>query len=841
MKKIISILACVCLLLSVMIVPVSAEEISATISFADKVNRTSFSTLEQVWEQNGIKVINAKGSSTSNVADYANPVRFYAHSDLTIEYPGMTKIEVEASSASYANVWRDSAGATVNGSIATITLPTPLDSFTVNDLDAQTRVKSITVYAVAAEEETFEGTDPEAPIELAVNETTPATLKEIKVPAEGTVFVKAADANGTFHVTSATGSYMLINGMTNQVTADAETDLVLCGYEMVNIYNPGEETLTLNVFLEAGVGPAVGTWDNPEVLELQSNPMLPNFPPSANAQTELAEGNQGHFYTITATADGAFAIRVTASDAEWNNVGYQFNVTNNTTSYQSDFILRAADAEDYYETVMIPVNAGDELLINASTYDPANVFVAPAGTLNVQINFAPIGSYEYPEVLELQANPMMPNFPPSANAQTELAEGNQGYYYTIVAKEDGAFVVSVSANDAEWNNVGYQFNVTNITTNYQTDYIAKDADAEDYYDTVMVPVSAGDEIVINAGTFNPEDAWNAPAGTLNVRVNFAAVGSYEYPEVLELQANPMMPNFPPSANAQTELAEGNQGYYYTIVAKEDGAFIVNVSANDAEWNNVGYQFNVTNITTNYQTDYIARGADAEDYYDSVMVPVSAGDEIIINAGTFNPEDAWNAPAGTLNVRVNFAAVGSYEYPIIIDAAGDFDATVEAESQGYYYQWVATEDSVVTVTINDESGWMYSISKTPVDEEDYGAYYNGDTHWYDDETVVSTESIKVYAGETVTVWVNTYDPESPWAAPAGTVNWTFDFEAITLGDANGDGNVNAQDYAVLMQYLNEWDGVEVNEFAADVNGDGKLNGRDCAFLLQYLNQWDVVLK
>ncbi|MBQ6884451.1 MAG: dockerin type I repeat-containing protein [Clostridia bacterium] len=851
MKKIISILACVCLLLSVMIIPVSAASDSVTYTFSDYKENVAVTDYSKALDD--IITVGLYGTTNSGSGNFHDQLRIYQGAYAVIS--STKDIESIVINLGYKNstydVFTSDDGTTWNSlssSVAytqayadhTITLTTPAKYIKLAG-GAQMRIKTMTVNFAAAEEEVFVGTDPEAPIELAVNEATPAILTEIKVPAEGTVYVKAADANGIFHVTSTTGACTLINGMTNQVEISDAYDLTLCGYEMVNIYNAGAETVTLYVFLEAGAGEVAGTWENPEVLELQANPMMPQFPPSANAETALEEGNQGYFYKIVATEDGAFAVNVSAVDAEYSSIGYQFNVTNNTTSWQSDLIARAVDADDYYDTLLVPVAAGDEIIINAGTYNPEDVWNAPAGTLNVRVGFTAVGSYEYPEVLELQANPMMPQFPPSANAETALEEGNQGYFYKIVATEDGAFAVNVSAIDAEYNSVGYQFNVTNNTTSWQSDLIARAADAEDYYDTLMVPVAAGDEVIINAGTYNPEDAWNAPEGTLNVRVGFATVGSYEYPEVLELEENPWMPQFPPSANAETVLEEGNQGYYYEIVATEDGAFIVNVSAHDGEWNSIGYQFNVTNSTTYWQSDYVARAVDADDYYDSLLVPVNAGDVIVINAGTFDPENPWTAPAGILNVSINFASVGSYEYPVILETSTELEEEIEEGSQGYYYQWVATEDSIVTVTMNDEAGWMYGVNKIPVDTEDYDAYYYGDTHWYDDETVVSSEAIKVYAGETVTVFVNTYDPENPWTAPAGTVNWSFDVEAITLGDADGDGEFNAKDYTTLMQYLNEWDGVVVDELAADVNGDGKLNGRDCALMLQYFNDWDVEIK
>ncbi len=61
--------------------------------------------------------------------------------------------------------------------------------------------------------------------------------------------------------------------------------------------------------------------------------------------------------------------------------------------------------------------------------------------------------------------------------------------------------------------------------------------------------------------------------------------------------------------------------------------------------------------------------------------------------------------------------------------------------------------------------------------------------------------------------------------------------VKPGDLNNDDKINGRDYAILLQYINDWD-VEVNEAAADVNGDGKINGRDYGMVLQYVNGWDV---
>ena len=92
MRKIVAALMAVLMICCLIPFAAVAEDASAVIDFTDKANRTHYSTEQQIWEQNGITITNDKGASTSNVADYFNPARFYKSSTVTIEYPGMTKI-----------------------------------------------------------------------------------------------------------------------------------------------------------------------------------------------------------------------------------------------------------------------------------------------------------------------------------------------------------------------------------------------------------------------------------------------------------------------------------------------------------------------------------------------------------------------------------------------------------------------------------------------------------------------------------------------------------------------------------------------------------------------------
>lgn len=126
---------------------------SATISFADVANRTSQDDNSQIWEQNGITVTNEKGASTTKVADYSNPARFYKSSNLTVSTTAnMSKIEFYCNSykTTYATDLQTSlsslGSASVDGAVVTFVFNTPSNSLFIETLAGQVRMDSITVY-----------------------------------------------------------------------------------------------------------------------------------------------------------------------------------------------------------------------------------------------------------------------------------------------------------------------------------------------------------------------------------------------------------------------------------------------------------------------------------------------------------------------------------------------------------------------------------------------------------------------------------------------------------------------------------------------------------------------
>ena len=198
-------LVLVVLMAPVQFITANAAEQGATISFENVANRTEFTKEKQVWQQNGITVTGEKGASSSDVADYSNPARFYKNSKLTVAYPGMTQIVVTCSLAEYAGYLQTAASAvagtsvTAESAVVTITLAEAMDSFVIEKLSAgKVFIKSMTVYADASAPVIPETTAPsEAPETTAPSEA-PETTAPSEEPSETTPVQPAAQVTISF-------------------------------------------------------------------------------------------------------------------------------------------------------------------------------------------------------------------------------------------------------------------------------------------------------------------------------------------------------------------------------------------------------------------------------------------------------------------------------------------------------------------------------------------------------------------------------------------------------------------------------------------------------------------
>ena len=122
----------------------------ASLSFADAANRLEWDANHQVWSANGITLTNNKGASTSNVADYVAPARFYKGSEIIVECDkAFSKIEFLCNNASYATALQNSitsGNVTADGSSVIVTFDSAVTSYTVASLTGgQVRMNKLTV------------------------------------------------------------------------------------------------------------------------------------------------------------------------------------------------------------------------------------------------------------------------------------------------------------------------------------------------------------------------------------------------------------------------------------------------------------------------------------------------------------------------------------------------------------------------------------------------------------------------------------------------------------------------------------------------------------------------
>ena len=145
------------------------EEVTATLTFDNKSKRTEFTDAKQVWKENDIILTNNKANSTNNIADYAEPARFYQSSTIVLQAPGnITKIVFDCNSSDYATNLKNSiSSSSVSSDKVTVNLDGSSTSFTAT-MSKQVRMDAVTVtYQTAG----GSSENPDTTPELNVTET----------------------------------------------------------------------------------------------------------------------------------------------------------------------------------------------------------------------------------------------------------------------------------------------------------------------------------------------------------------------------------------------------------------------------------------------------------------------------------------------------------------------------------------------------------------------------------------------------------------------------------------------------------------------------------------------
>lgn len=601
----------------------------------------------------------------------------------------------------------------------------------------------------------------------------------LEIAANTTVYYSCSSKfNGTnMTVTGTTGYEVLIGEVAEEdtegtftyanVTADRDNPFVFA------IHNATDAAVTYQVNFAFPTGSSA----NAEVIGADWD-----------YTATIKEGNEeGYYYTYTATMDGILQVIVS------NETGWQYNITNNTTSANDTHTSEDGAAYTYESAV----TAGDEISIIVNTYDSANPYTAPAGTVNVRVQYKP----------GTEANPIL---------LTDLVNN-----------------VNVPAGETVYYHGNFSGMMMTVggTGNYIYGGENKEID--------------GTAIAVDSGSFWSKDIVVAIENTGDAAADYTI--NFEYP--LGHQQNPE--EIGPGLEYTASLEEGNEvGYYFNYTAEKDGTLLVHVSVAETV---PGYGFTVNNVTAGSYGDQQWSDSSPVNPY---SLEVTTGDLIEIIVCTNDPSD-YSYPAGDVTVRVeykpgtepnpilltdlsntvtvpagqtvyyhgNFSGMlmtvsgeGSYIYngenapiegeAIAVDSGsfwsrdivvaivndgetdaqytinfeyplgtqdnpatavlGDNSATFAEESDSsYFFTYKAEQDGTLILNMTSEA-WTYTVNNMTT-----GAY--GDQKFSDTNADENPCEIAVTAGDELQILVSTYDP-ALWSWPAGTVSFNLSYKA-----------------------------------------------------------------
>ena len=162
-------------------------------------------------------------------------------------------------------------------------------------------------------------------------------------------------------------------------------------------------------------------------------------------------------------------------------------------------------------------------------------------------------------------------------------------------------------------------------------------------------------------------------------------------------------------------------------------------------------------------------------------------------------------------------------------------------EGEYYDGMTLTPSNSTpiVDANKKNYWTHHL--VPVEPNTTYIAVGGNRMWYYDankqpiltKNILKEEPKFEFTTSSKTHYVSiTYDPTNIEKGTEVLV------KKKSLGDVNGDGEVNALDRTVLARYLAHWSGYDtINEVYSDVNLDGVVNQKDRMILARYLARWE----
>ena len=389
------------------------------------------------------------------------------------------------------------------------------------------------------------------------------------VPAGATVYYEGYNMNEM--IFSASGENLVVshNGQTYD-SGEITFNIVVQGRNpaVFGITNTGTKDASYDVVFTYPVGHS----ENPDALLL-----------GTNTATRTA-GQSDYCYLFTAPRAGTLTVSFAAA-AQW-----LYAVDNLTKGTYGD--TQWSDSDPLITETTVTVAAGDKIRVRVNTYDAANMFENPAGTVSFTAKYV-----SGPTVINSLTLP----------TNTTVIPGEYAVY-------TGAFfdhVLSISnAKD-----LVVIFNGTEYT-----------ADAKGEI-SVEFPVASGSETSQEFTVFNAGTAQIIRSMTFSSK----EVGSKENPDTL-----------PYGKVTLTQPADNSADYYYTYTATARGTLIITFDPN-SDW-----LYQVTNLTTNQSNGLVLSITGSN----TCRISVRPGQVIELLVNTFDPKTG-KSPEGTVEFTVSF--------------------------------------------------------------------------------------------------------------------------------------------------------------------------------------------
>lgn len=429
----------------------------------------------------------------------------------------------------------------------------------------------------------------------------------------------------------------------------------------------------------------------------------------------------------------------------------------------------------------------------------------------------------------------------TANVTEDIVKAGGTVFYLYTAPANGTLTITMP--EGNWT-----YAVNNLTAGVYGD--TQWSDSEDSSATTSIDVSAGDEIQIIVGTYNPESMWDIPVGELTFNAAFEAnvVVSQVVENFNHADWNTGINTYHAAyifTDAEIYAGVGMTWWYHASFAPtaNGGYVVVEVAApgSDAATKNTLAIPEGGFVWVAWTSSEEGYGASSGAYAKAIMSGLKAGDIVL-----FNGLDIANC-----TTTADASAT-------VLAPAADMDLIV---SHNYNYNWHCYETQIITNTIADSEGnYLVKAGDAPfmagnaadadilyIVENVGGAYLvtgivggkalvdvvipDGGFLYYVTSNCTGYDAI--CHGELIGKYLilgdidlNTSFAIDPEANPAYTMKAVSGFGK---GDVNLNGVIDATDYAILRKLaLNTLTAEDLGEVAysvADVNGDGKVNARD----------------